>query len=191
MYVVSQQRWMPSVLRCNVIFCMQRINIQLWVPKQLTEGQMYQCIDISFQFLEWHSRSDGGFSGTDVHKWYDLDASYYKIHWFHYIQALLWTTQSSLEQSAKKLVVTVFWDAKGVLLRDFITQGQPVNQLHNVTEILYRVDQVSPKPNFISWSRSIHCNWQNLKLKVQESTKNLMTTVSQDSPGHHSTWSDI
>ena len=102
-----------------------------WVPKQLTEEHKLKRRDISLQHLNRYREADAHFleniiTGDETwvcHVTPETKAD--SMTWKHPSSPV--AKKFKVQQSAKKLMATVFWDTKGVLLVDFTPQGQTVN----------------------------------------------------------------
>jgi len=102
-----------------------------WVPRMLTEDHQRQRIDSSREFLQRYADENDNFLDSIV----TGDETWA----FHFTpetkqQSREWRHSSSPKprkfkrtQSAGKVMATVFWDRKGVLLVDFMAHGTTIN----------------------------------------------------------------
>ena len=102
-----------------------------WVPCMLTEDHQWQRIDSSREFLQCYADENDNFSDSIV----TGDETWA----FHFTpetkqQSREWRHSSSPKprkfkttQSAGKVMATVFWDRKGVLVVDFMAHGTTIN----------------------------------------------------------------
>jgi histone-lysine N-methyltransferase SETMAR len=102
-----------------------------WVPCMLTEDHQWQRIDSSREFLQCYADENDNFSDSIV----TGDETWA----FHFTpetkqQSREWRHSSSPKprkfkttQYAGKVMATVFWDRKGVLLVDFMAHGTIIN----------------------------------------------------------------
>lgn len=104
-----------------------------WVPKQLTDEHKFLRMGISLQLLERYREPDGDFLDkliTGDETWLHLTTPETKadsMTWKH-----PWSPtprKFKVQHSVKKVMATVFWDAKGVLLVDILPQGETINAL--------------------------------------------------------------
>ncbi|GFY27883.1 histone-lysine N-methyltransferase SETMAR [Trichonephila clavipes] len=102
-----------------------------WVPKMLTDEHKTKRLGSALSFLERCSNEGDDFLSHIV----TGDET-----WVAYVtpeskqQSMEWRHSSSLRKvkfkqtiSAQKIMCTVFWDRKGVLLVDFLTRGDTIN----------------------------------------------------------------
>ena len=121
-----------------------------WVPKMLTEDHMLQRVEISQHLLQrCQQDNDNGVEGhNDIGPGGDFQANNNLLDnlitgdetWVHLNtpetkrDSMTWKHPSSpvakkfkVQRSAAKVMATVFWDAKGVILLDILPQGQCIN----------------------------------------------------------------
>ena len=104
-----------------------------WIPHQLTSDQKEARMNICQDLLE-HYESDGD---TFLHHIVTGDETW--VHQFEpesKAQSMQWRHVKSppprkfkVMPSSKKVMATVFWDSSGVLLVDYLPQGQTINAL--------------------------------------------------------------
>ncbi|UYV71458.1 hypothetical protein LAZ67_8003324 [Cordylochernes scorpioides] len=103
----------------------------IWVPKMLTEDHKRQRVDAAQKFLDCHKTDEEEFLDSIVTG---------NVTWVHYTtpetkeQSKQWKHTSSPKPlkfkqtlSAGKLIATVFWDRKGLLLCDNMRRGTTIN----------------------------------------------------------------
>ncbi|UYV81057.1 hypothetical protein LAZ67_19002676 [Cordylochernes scorpioides] len=103
----------------------------IWVPKMLTEDHKRQRVDAAQKFLDCHK--------TDGEEFLDSIVTG-DVTWVHYTtpetkeKSKQWNHISSPKPlkfkqtlSAGKLMATVFWNRKGLLLCDFMRRGTTIN----------------------------------------------------------------
>ncbi|GFR79847.1 histone-lysine N-methyltransferase SETMAR [Elysia marginata] len=121
-----------------------------WVPKMLTEDHKLQRFELSQRLLlrcqQAHGDEDSAHIGvglgadfraknslfdnliTGDETWVHLntpETKHHSITWKH--PSSLVTKTFKAQRSAAKVMATVFWDAKGVVLYDILPQGQCIN----------------------------------------------------------------
>lgn len=101
-----------------------------WVPRMLTDAHKQARKDICSRLLTWYRHDKENFLARLV----TMDESW--IH--HYdvetkIQSKEWTVRGStppkkfkMQPSAGKIMLSVFWDAEGVILVDFLQRGATI-----------------------------------------------------------------
>lgn len=102
-----------------------------WVPRLLTVDQKQQRVDDSEQCLELFKRNKLEF----FRRYVTMDET-----WLHYFnpeshrQSALWTASDEprpqrpkTQQSAGKVMASVFWDAHGIIFIDYLQKGQTIN----------------------------------------------------------------
>lgn len=102
-----------------------------WVPRELTFDQKQQRVDDSEQCLELFNRNKSEFSRRYV----TMDET-----WLHHYtpesnrQSASWTASDEprpqrpkTQQSAGKVMASVFWDAHGIIFIDYLQKGQTIN----------------------------------------------------------------
>ncbi|UYV72367.1 hypothetical protein LAZ67_9002822 [Cordylochernes scorpioides] len=87
----------------------------IWVPKMLTEDHKRQWVDAAQKFLDCHK--------TDGEEF--LDSIEQSKQWKHTSSPKPLKFKQTL--SAGKLIATVFWGRKGLLLCDFMRRGTTIN----------------------------------------------------------------
>jgi len=102
-----------------------------WVPKQLTEQHMLNRVQASREFLERYELDGDNFLKSIVtgdETWvahYTPETKRQSEQWRH-------TTSPSTKKfkttiSAKKIMASVFWDHKGIILIEYLPQGETIN----------------------------------------------------------------
>ena len=118
-----------------------------WVPKELTDDHKLQRQQMSQNLLQRFNDESGATVGPGGDGGLDTEHESFLDHlitgdetWVHHYtpeskkDSMIWKRPSSppakkfkTQPSAKKLMATVFWDAKGVLLVDFLPPGESIN----------------------------------------------------------------
>ncbi|GFN92730.1 histone-lysine N-methyltransferase SETMAR [Plakobranchus ocellatus] len=121
-----------------------------WVPKMLTEDHKLQRVEISQRLLQRCQQDNGDEDTTHIgvepggdfqannnlfdnlitgdETWVHLNTPEIKrdsMTWKHPSPPV--TKKFKVQRSAAKVMATVFWDAKGVILLDILPQGQYIN----------------------------------------------------------------
>ena len=121
-----------------------------WVPKMLTEDHKLQRVEISQRLLQRCQQDNGDEDATHIgvgpggdfqannnlfdnlitghETWVHLNTPETKrdsMTWKHPSSPV--TKKFKVQRSAAKVMATVFWDAKGVILLDILPQGQCIN----------------------------------------------------------------
>ncbi|GFO14795.1 histone-lysine N-methyltransferase SETMAR [Plakobranchus ocellatus] len=129
-----------------------------WVPKMLTEDHKLQRVEISQRLLQRCQQDNGdedtmhigeGPGGdfqannnlfdnliTGDETWVHLNTPETKrdsMTWKHPSSPV--TKKFKVQRSAAKVMATVFWDAKGVILLDILPQGQCINAARYCTTL--------------------------------------------------------
>ncbi|GFN91329.1 histone-lysine N-methyltransferase SETMAR [Plakobranchus ocellatus] len=102
-----------------------------WVPRQLTVEMKAQAKDMCTQLLECYSAEGEAFlqriltgDKSWVHQ-YDLEC---KAHWMEYRHKSSPSPRKfKVVASARKVLITAFWDMEGVVHMEFLDQGLIVN----------------------------------------------------------------
>ena len=101
-----------------------------WVPKQLTEAHKQSRLEACFKLFEY-CHSDNTFlqqivtgDETWVHH-FEPESKRASIKWRHPTSPR--SKKFKSQQSAGKVIVTVFWDSVGVVLIDFMSKGATIN----------------------------------------------------------------
>ncbi|QQP54963.1 Mariner transposase, partial [Caligus rogercresseyi] len=102
-----------------------------WVPRELTIDQKQQRIDDSEQCLKLFNRNQFEF----LRRYVTMDET-----WLHHFtpesnrQSAEWTAydepnpkRGKTQQSAGKVMASVFWDAHGIIFIDYLEKGKPIN----------------------------------------------------------------
>ena len=100
-----------------------------WVPRQLTEAHKQSRLEACFELLEY-CHSDKTFlqrivTGNEswVHH-FEPESKKASMEWRHPTSPR--PKKFKFQQSAGKVMVTVFWDSVGVILVDFISKGATI-----------------------------------------------------------------
>ncbi|XP_019875979.1 histone-lysine N-methyltransferase SETMAR-like [Aethina tumida] len=102
-----------------------------WVQLELTIDQKQQCVNDSDQCLKLFKRNKPEF----LRRYVTMDET-----WFHHFtldsnrQSAEWTAyddpnpkRGKAQQSAGKVMASVFWDAQGIIFIDYLQKGQSIN----------------------------------------------------------------
>jgi len=102
-----------------------------WVPRELTVDQKQQRVDDSEQCLKLFNRQKSEF----LRRYVTMDET-----WLHYFtpesnrQSAEWTARDEptpkrgkTQQSAGKVMASVFWDAHGIIFIDYLKRGKTIN----------------------------------------------------------------
>ena len=104
-----------------------------WVPKKLTDEQMGQRMMSSLDHLIRYAHEgpqflDGVVTGDESWAYhYTPETKQASMVWKHFHSPT--PTKFRVTKSAKKILVTVFWDMRGILLVDFLPTGTTVNAI--------------------------------------------------------------
>ena len=101
-----------------------------WVTKQLTEAHKQFCLEACFELLKY-CHSDKTFlqrivtrDETWVHH-FEPESKRASMEWHHPTSPR--SKKFKSQQSAGKVMVTVFWDSVGVIRVDFMSKGATIN----------------------------------------------------------------
>ena len=121
-----------------------------WVPRQLSEDHKTARVDMCTQLLE-HYQTDPTFldriitgDETWVHH-YEPESKRTSMEWRHPTSPK--TKKFKAEKSAGKVMATIFWDSKGVILLDFLPRGETVNAnvyIETLKKLKARIRRVRP-----------------------------------------------
>lgn len=160
-----------------------------WIPHQLTSDHKEARLDICQDLLEQYESEGEGFlrrivtcDETWVHQ-FEPENKTQSMQWRHVKSPP--PRKFKVVPSVKKVMATVFWDTSGVLLVDFLPQGQTVNALRYCATLKKLKRAISRK-------RPQLCNDQILiqqdnarphsALRTQETIKKLGWTVLPHPP---------
>lgn len=102
-----------------------------WVPKMLTEDHKRQRIESSREVLELYAEEGAVFLESIVtgdETWvyhFTPESKQQSMEWRHSFSPK--KRKFKVTQSARKIMATVFWDRKGVLLIEFMPTGTTIN----------------------------------------------------------------
>ncbi|GFX44862.1 uncharacterized protein C05D11.1 [Trichonephila clavipes] len=101
-----------------------------WVPKMLTEIHKTSRMGTALEFLSrYHTDGGGLFEQNGDETWVahvNVETKQQSVAWVHTgSPTRLRKARQTL--SARKLMVTVFWDVQGILLIEFMTHGTTIN----------------------------------------------------------------
>lgn len=102
-----------------------------WVPKMLTEDHKRQRLETSHEVLKLYGEEDEAFLDSIVtgdETWvyhFTPESKQQSMEWRHSFSPK--KRKFKVTQSAKKIMASVFWDRKGVLLIDFMPTGTTIN----------------------------------------------------------------
>jgi len=102
-----------------------------WVPRMLTKDHQRQRTDSSRKFLRRYAHENDNFLDSIVtgdETWafhFTPETKQQSREWRH--SSLPKPRKFKRTQSASKVMATVFWDRKGVLLVDFMAHGTTIN----------------------------------------------------------------
>ena len=101
-----------------------------WVPRQLTDEHKSERVNCCTELREL-SKRDNEFFGrliTGDEPWihhYEPESKKRSMQWRHPTSPKPKKLKS--QKSAGKIMATVFWDAQGLILVDFVTRGKTMN----------------------------------------------------------------
>ena len=159
-----------------------------WVPRMLTREhkghRMQVCQDLLNQYeAEGDSFQDRIITGDET--WchhYELQSKRQSMEWRHVNSP----TKKKFKTlpSAGKVMCTIFWDRKGVILQDFLEPGQTINSdryIMTLTKLKARISRVRPKKKTTFLVQ--HDNARpHTSFKTMEHTANLGWTVLPHPP---------
>ncbi|GFV34573.1 histone-lysine N-methyltransferase SETMAR [Trichonephila clavipes] len=105
-----------------------------WVPKHLTPEHKIQHLGAALTFLQWYHVDGDEFLDrivTGDETWISHltpETKQQSMHWRHSGSPV--RTKFKQTMSVPKVMCTVFWDRKGILLIDFLIRGETVNVDH-------------------------------------------------------------
>lgn len=102
-----------------------------WVPRQLTDELKHSRLDVCGQMLQRYRNEGEQFMNSIVtgdESWahhYEPETKRQSMQWRHLGSPS--PKKFKLSPSAGKVMLTVFWDSRGVLLLDFLPKGETIN----------------------------------------------------------------
>lgn len=120
-----------------------------WVPRSLTFDQKQQRIDDSESCLELFGRNKAEF----LRRYVTMDETW--IH--HYTpeskrQSAEWSTsdetrpkRAKTQQSAGKVMASVFWDARGIIFIDYLEHGKTINSDYYIALLVRLKAEIASK----------------------------------------------
>uniref|UniRef100_A0A8D8R8P0 Histone-lysine N-methyltransferase SETMAR n=1 Tax=Cacopsylla melanoneura TaxID=428564 RepID=A0A8D8R8P0_9HEMI len=102
-----------------------------WVPKQLTEQHKLNRVQTSKEFLERYELEGDNFLNSIVtgdETWvahYTPETKRQSQQWRHTFSPCAKKFKTTI--SAKKIMASVFWDHKGIILIEYLDQGETIN----------------------------------------------------------------
>lgn len=120
-----------------------------WVPRELTIDQKQERVDASEQCLELFNRNRSEF----LRRYVTIDETW--IH--HYTpessrQSSEWTARDEpnpkrgkTQQSAGKVMASVFWDAHGIIFIDYLGKGKTINSDYYIALLQRLKDEIAKK----------------------------------------------
>ena len=122
-----------------------------WVPRQLTKGHKQSHLEACFELLEYCHSSHKTFlqqivtrDETWVHH-FELESKRASIQWRHLTSPS--SKKFKSQQSAGKVMVTVFWDSVGVILVDFMSKRATINSdvyIDTLKKLKARIRRLQP-----------------------------------------------
>ena len=121
-----------------------------WVPRQLTTEHKIDRIDACTDLLEQSQRDKTFFQRliTGDETWihhYEPESKRQSMEWRHTSSPQ--PKKFKAQKSAGKIMATVFWDAQGVILVDFLPKGETINSeayIQTLTRLRARIQRVRP-----------------------------------------------
>lgn len=120
-----------------------------WVPRVLTVDQKQQRVDDSEECLALFNKNKNEF----LRRYVTMDET-----WLHYFtpesnrQSASWTASDEprpqrpkTQQSAGKVMASVFWDAQGILFIDYLQKGQTINSEYYIALLDRLKDEIAKK----------------------------------------------
>ena len=102
-----------------------------WVPRQLTDELKHRRLEVCGQMLQRYRNEGEQFMNSIVtgdESWvhhYEPETKRQSMQWRHLGSPS--PKKFKLSPSAGKVMITVFWDSRGVLLLDFLPKGETIN----------------------------------------------------------------
>lgn len=151
---------------------MSKLNAR-WVPKLLTDSQKKVRADVCKELLNQYNANPGQFLSQVV----TGDES-----WFHYYepeskrQSQQWIKRGEMPpvkakttQSAGKRMATVFWDSKGILLLEWLPEGETVNSSYYI-KILTKLKEEIKSQRRGKWTRQVYLLHDNARPHTSQQT---------------------
>lgn len=120
-----------------------------WVPRELTIEQKFQRVVDSEQCLAIFNRNNNEF----FRRYVTMDET-----WLHHYtpesnrQSAEWTARDEpnpkrgkTQQSAGKVLASVFWDAQGIIFIDYLEKGQTINSDYYIALLERLKDEITKK----------------------------------------------
>ena len=121
-----------------------------WVPRQLTEDHKTERVRCCTQLLE-HHHGDPTFleriiTGDETWVYYfEPESKRRSMEWRHPTSPR--TKKFKAQNSAGKIMATVFWDSQGVILVDFLPKGETINSevyIETLRKLKAKIRRVRP-----------------------------------------------
>lgn len=137
-----------------------------WVPRQLTPDLKERRVEVCSDLLEaFEANEDTFFSDlvTGDETWaylYDPETKNQSMEWHHTSSPRPKKFKS--QRSAQKVMVTVFWDDKGVILLDFLERGRTVTSeryIETLKKLTEAIRRKRPNKNL----KTIHIHHDNAR----------------------------
>ena len=121
-----------------------------WVPRQLTEAHKQSRLEACSELLEYCHGDKTFFQRivigdkTWVHH-FEPESKRASMEWRHPTSPR--SKKFKSQQSAEKVLVTVFWDSVGVILVDFMSKGATINSdvyIDTLKKLKARIQRVRP-----------------------------------------------
>lgn len=104
-----------------------------WVPRQLTDELKQTRLDVCTQLLQRYQSEGNAFMESIItgdESWvhhYEPETKRQSMQWQHLGSPS--PKKFKLGPSAGKVMITVFWDKRGIILIEFLPQGQTINSI--------------------------------------------------------------
>lgn len=154
-----------------------------WVPKMLTEDHKRQRIESSCEVLELYAEEGAVFLDSIVtgdETWvyhFTPESKQQSMEWRHSFSPK--KRKFKVKQSARKIMATVFWDRKGVLLIEFMPTGTTINSA-SYCETLEKLRKAikNRRPGMLT--KGVRLLHDNARPHVARNTKSLLEKFGWD-----------
>lgn len=154
-----------------------------WVPKMLTEDHKRQRIESSREVLELYAEEGAVFLDSIVtgdETWvyhFTPESKQQSMEWRHSFSPK--KRKFKVKQSARKIMATVFWDRKGVLLIEFMPTGTTINSA-SYCETLEKLRKAikNRRPGMLT--KGVRLLHDNARPHVARNTKSLLEKFGWD-----------
>ncbi|KAJ4427362.1 hypothetical protein ANN_24982 [Periplaneta americana] len=149
-----------------------------WVPRQLSDQHKTQRMASALTFLmRYHTDGDAFLdqivTGDETWVSHNIPETKHQSRQWHHPSSLKKPRKFKHTLSTQKVMATVFWDRKGVLLLDFMPKGTTINA-NRYCETLRKLQQAIQNKRRGMLSRGVVLLHDNARLHIAASTRELL-----------------